>query len=121
MPDKAVVERFIAIVESNRHAEAIEAFYADDATMQENNQAPRAGLATLVAHERRALARVKSVHTHKVDSYFVDGDRVAIHWVFDFTLPDGKRFRIDEMAHQTWRGDKILHERFFYDPATVSL
>ena len=117
MPSQETVERFIAVVTQNRHVEAIEAFYADDATMQENNQAPRFGRANLMEHERQALARVKSVFTHPVDSFLVAGDRVVIHWVFDFTLPDDRVFRIDEMAHQNWHGDKIVRERFFYDPA----
>ena len=49
----------------------------------------------------------------------IDGDRVAIHWIFDFTLPDGSTRRFDEMALQTWRGELIVRERFFYDPATI--
>ena len=117
MPSRETVERFIDVVSQNRHLEAIEAFYADDATMQENNQAPRFGRANLMEHERQAMARVKSVFTHPVDSFFVDGDRVVIHWVFDFTLPDDRVFRIDELAHQNWHDDKIVRERFFYDPA----
>jgi hypothetical protein len=42
---------------------------------------------------------------------------VVIHWVFDFTLPDDRVFRIDELTHQNWHQDKIVRERFFYDPA----
>jgi ketosteroid isomerase-like protein len=119
MPGRATVERFIAMVESNDHVRAIEEFYAEDASMQENLAPPRVGRDVLVAHEKAALARVASVHTHKVATFLVDGDHVAIHWIFDFTLPDGTARRFDEMALQTWRGDKIAVERFFYDPATV--
>jgi hypothetical protein len=28
--------------------------------------------------------------------------------------------RIDELAHQRWEGDKIVEERFFYDPAAAA-
>ena len=41
---------------------------------------------------------------------------VAINWVFDFTYPSGRTARIDEVALQEWRGDRIFRERFFYDP-----
>jgi hypothetical protein len=27
--------------------------------------------------------------------------------------------RIEEIALQQWRGDRIVHERFFYDPSPV--
>ena len=119
MPSRETVERFIAMVEANEHVRAIEEFYAEDASMQENLAPPRVGKAVLIAHETAALARVASVHTHEVKTFLVDGDHVAIHWIFDFTLPDGSTRRFDEMALQTWRGEKIVTERFFYDPATV--
>ncbi|AVO46095.1 nuclear transport factor 2 family protein [Phreatobacter cathodiphilus] len=119
MPARSTVERFVALVESGDHVGAIEAFYAEDASMQENLAPPRVGKAMLIAHEKAALARVASVHTHKVKTLLVDGDQVAIHWIFDFTLPDGSTRRFDEMALQTWRGEEIVTERFFYDPATT--
>lgn len=119
MPQRSTVDRFVAMVESGDHVGAIEAFYADDATMQENLAPPRVGKAALIAHETAALARVAAVHTHTVKTLLVDGDHVAIHWIFDFTLPDGSTRRFDEMALQTWRGEEIVTERFFYDPATT--
>lgn len=37
----------------------------------------------------------------------------------EFTRPDGKMLRMDELALQRWRGEKVVEERFFYDPAQV--
>jgi ketosteroid isomerase-like protein len=119
MPTQATVEAFIATVVSGQHAEAIERFYAPDATMQENHHAPRVGRDVLVQHERATLARHREVLTHPVDFFAINGDRVAIHWVFDFTRLDGKRFTIDEFAYQRWSGELVAEERFFYDPAQV--
>jgi ketosteroid isomerase-like protein len=119
VPTQATVEAFIATVVSGQHVEAIERFYAPHATMQENHHPPRVGRDVLAAHERAALARHTNVFTHPVDFYAIVGDRVAIHWVFDFTRLDGKRFTIEEFAYQRWDGDKVVEERFFYDPAQV--
>ena len=47
----------------------------------------------------------------------IDGDPVAIRWRFTFDFKDGGRMRQEEIAWQTWRGDKIAEETFFYDPA----
>ena len=47
----------------------------------------------------------------------VEGDRVAIHWIFELTDETGKVHRVDEVALQEWRGDRIFRERFFYQPA----
>ena len=45
MPSTATLDRFIAHVEQNAHAEAIEEFYTENASMQENNSPPRVGRA----------------------------------------------------------------------------
>jgi hypothetical protein len=47
---------------------------------------------------------------------FVQGDHVAIRWVFDFVNLQGQIMRIEEMAWQRWEGEKIAEETFFYDP-----
>lgn len=120
MPSRETVEAFVAVVESNRHAEAIEQFYAEDASMQENlNTPPRQGRDTLVAHERAVLARAKTVQTECVRPVLIEGDTVVIHWIFHFEFKDGSKRRIEELAHQTWKGDKVWRERFYYDPVQM--
>jgi hypothetical protein len=116
MPTAATLERFIARVESNAHVEAIQEFYAQDASMQENMAAPRVGRDTLVAHEAAALARAKSVRSTCVRPVFVDGDHVVIRWIFEFTWKDDSVGRLEELAYQHWEGEKIVQEQFFYDP-----
>jgi ketosteroid isomerase-like protein len=120
MPDSATLERFIARVESGAHAEAIAEFYAPDASMQENEQPPRVGRDGLVANERKVLARTKSVRSTCIRPVLVDGDRVAIRWLFEFEFLDGRTLRLDEIAWQRWRGDRIVEEKFFYDPAQLA-
>jgi ketosteroid isomerase-like protein len=115
MPTRARVQELITAVVTGDHAEAIARFYTDTATMQENAGEPRRGLAHLVDRERKVTAQVARIVTHPPDAVVVDGDRVAIHWVFDFTHSDGRLRRVDEIALQTWDGDKIARERFFYD------
>src|SRR6185369_3265439 len=116
MPSRARLDEFIAAVVSGDHAGAIERFYTEDASMQENAAAPRVGRDLLVAHERAVLERVESVTSICVASV-VEGDRVAINWVFEFVYKSGKTGRFDEVALQEWRGDRVFRERFFYDPS----
>jgi ketosteroid isomerase-like protein len=115
MPSRALLDEFIAVVESGDHAGAIERYYTEDASMQENASPPRVGRDRLVAHERGVLARTTHVYSKAMASV-VEGDHVAIHWVFELTGLSGKVHRIDEIALQQWRSDKIFRERFFYDP-----
>jgi ketosteroid isomerase-like protein len=115
MPTRARLDEFIAVVVSGDHDGAIERYYTEDASMQENANPPRVGRDVLVAHERAFLATLSHVDSTAVTSV-VEGDHVAIHWIFELTDKSGKVRRADEVALQQWRGDKIFRERFFYDP-----
>ena len=119
MPSRARVDEFIAVVESGDHAGAIERYYTEDASMQENAASPRVGRNELVAHERAVLARMQQVESKAIVSA-VEGDNVAIHWIFELTDLSGNVHVIDEVALQEWRGDRIFRERFFYDPTKPS-
>jgi ketosteroid isomerase-like protein len=110
------VKSLIAYVEQGKFLEAMTEFYDDNATMQENQQAARGCLPTLLEGERRVLAAFKAVRTEPVDYFLVDGDRVIIHWTFEFVGHDGLSFWQDELACQCWNDDKIVSERFYYDP-----
>ena len=119
MPSRARVQALIALVEQGKYVEAIEQFYAADASMQENNSPPRKGRDVLVKHERAMMATFKSMRTLPVETFLVEGDHVVIRWVFEFTRPDGKVLRLDEVALQRWRGDEVVEEWFFHDPGQM--
>jgi hypothetical protein len=46
MPSRERLNEFIAVVESGDHAGAIERYYTEDSSMQENAAAPRGSAAT---------------------------------------------------------------------------
>jgi len=119
MPTRERVEQLIALVERGEYVKAIEDFYHADASMQENGLPPRVGRQVLVEHERAVLAGLKEMRTRRVEAFLVDGDRVVINWVFEITGRDGSVRRLDELALQTWNGDRIARERFYYDPAQI--
>jgi hypothetical protein len=120
MPSPEALNSFIAKVETNEHAEAIEQFYAANASMQENDKPPRVGRDALAARERKILARMRSVRSKCVHPVFVNGDFVVIRWVFEFESLEGVRTRMDELAYQRWEGDRVVEEKFFYDPGQVA-
>ena len=49
MPSRERLNEFIAVVEAGDHAGAIERYYTEDSSMQENAAAPRVGRDLLVA------------------------------------------------------------------------
>lgn len=117
MPSTETLERFVARVEQNAHAEAIEEFYTANASMQENQSAPRLGRDNLVNGERKVLERAKSLTSTCVRPFFVSGDKVVIRWIFRFEWLDGSKTEMEELAYQRWEGERIAEETFFYDPA----
>ncbi|MFC3323476.1 nuclear transport factor 2 family protein [Mesorhizobium cantuariense] len=119
MPSRERVEAFLKEVVEGSHVKAIADFYHDDATMQENLGVPRKGREALMAREQSVLERIQRMHTHPVQIFLVDGDNVAIRWTFDRIDMDGAVRRLEEVALQQWRGDRIAKEQFFYDTATA--
>ena len=117
MPSPETLERFIARVEQNAHAEAVEEFYTENSSMRENQSEPRVGRALHVANERKVMARARSVRSECVRPVFVSGDNVVIRWIFEFEWLDGTVTRVEELAYQRWEDERIVEEQFFYDPA----
>lgn len=115
MPNQNTVQAFVAMIERGETLEAIEAFYAPDASAQENGEAARRGKAVLIAYEKEMLSRMR-IDRLRAEAVLIDGDRVAIRLVMELTLPGGKRATLDEVALQEWRDELIVHERYYYDP-----
>ena len=121
MPSRETVEAFVAQVLRGEYVEAIADWYAEDASMQENQEPPRVGREVLMAGEAAMLERTTKAVAELLSPPAVSGDQVALHWRFTFTFKGrGTVVSLEEIAWQTWKGDRIWRERFFYDPATVA-
>jgi len=116
MPSLATLQAFANTVESNDHVGAILKFYAPQARTLENDGAARIGRDALAERERAVLASVAGVATKRLGPLLLDGDHSAIRWRFEFTGKDGKVRAMEEVAWQTWRGEQLIEEHFFYDP-----
>jgi hypothetical protein len=119
MPSAERVNQFVAAVRDGRYVEAIEDFYAEESSMKENLGPERKGRDLLIQHEKAVLGGLKGMTTHHVGAVLIDGDHVVINWVFEMTGNDGSVRRLDELALQTWRGDQIVQEQFYYDPGQM--
>ena len=119
MPSRDIVEAFAKRLENGEFVEAIEQYYTPDAVTYENNTAPTVGRDNLVAKERGVLAMSREVKAVRVGPSLIEGDNVASRWIFSFTNAEGVTRTLEEIAWQTWRGDKLIEERFFYDPKQI--
>lgn len=116
MTDRGRVEDLVRYTVDNRLIEALEEFYHEDSTMQENCMPPRIGRKASIERQKVAQAMTAKIHEVRAVSVLVDGDRSVIEWHAEWTLISGQRIRIEEIAVQEWKGDRIIRERFFYDP-----
>jgi hypothetical protein len=116
MPTLDRVRSFIALVEAQQYVQAIEKFYHEDASMQENGAEPRRGRVALMAHEIEVGFRYGAMPVRQVERFAVRDDTVFINWVFEIAQKEGGIRTLDEVAMQTWDGDRIRTERFYYDP-----
>ncbi len=121
MPSRERVQALVNTVEQGKILDAVHEFYADDVTMQDNQNPPTVVKAANLIREEGFGGVIAEVHENRAELLLVDGDRAVIHWIFDFTDKESKHFRFDQIAMQTWRGDHIAAERFYYDSATLIL
>jgi ketosteroid isomerase-like protein len=120
MSIKPQVLDLIRLVETGQMLEAITKYYGADVAMQENTSPPTVGFAENYAREAAFFGSLAAAKFTLV-SVVTEGNRAVINWVFDYTTADGQRYRMDEIAIQTWRDGKIVHERFVYDTATLAV
>ena len=99
--------------------EAIETFYDENVTMQENSGDPTAGRAANLERERQFLASIKEWKSLDIQSIGLDGDTTdgsaLIEYSFDFISTDDQAVRYEQVAVQTWKNGKIIRERFYYN------
>ena len=114
---QARVNDLVEYIRTGRILEAMREFYADDVRMQENNNPPTVGLAANVERERQFVNSVRQWKSLNVEAVAVDPARnkTLVQTNFEFEGTDGRNYRYDQVAVQTWRDGKIVHEKFYYD------
>ena len=119
MPTRSQVAQLVRLVETNRILDAIDEFYDDNVSMQDNHNPPVVGKDANRERERAFFGGI-TVHGNRALSIAIDGDQVVIHWLFEFTGGDGKRYRLDQLSQQRWKNGRVVQERFYYDSATIA-
>jgi ketosteroid isomerase-like protein len=104
-------------IREGRILEAMNDFYADDVTMQENANPPTVGLKANIEREKQFLSNVKEWKGFEVKGVGGDGDVTFYEAVFDFVTTDNKPAHLEQVSVARWHDGKIVHERFYYDTA----
>lgn len=118
-PSTSLVRSLIRRVEQRDFVGAIVHFYHEDAEMQENMGEIRKGRPALLAHEMDLLARYGHIPVCRAETFAINGRQVFINWLFELNVPGVGRRTLNEVAVQDWKADRIIRERFHYDPAQL--
>ncbi len=105
------------MVGQGQMAEAFEKFYDENVVMVEPNGDTTEGKNANREREKKFSESVKEMHGGGVNG-ITSNEEESITMVeawMDITFQDGNRMKIEEVAVQKWNGDKIVHERFYFN------
>jgi len=97
--------------------EAFEKYYHDDVVMIEANGTTRDGKVINMEFQKQFLQGINEMHdggVTAVTSNEESGVTLVESWM-DVSFKDGKRVKMEEVAVQTWKGNLIIRERFYYN------
>lgn len=111
------VQTLHQMILSGKMLDAFEQFYADDVVMQEPGEAPRVGKDTNRIYEQNFVASLKAVHAGSVKSMAINEETgtVFAERSMDVEFATGMRVVMEQVSVQTRVGDKVVHERFYYN------
>ena len=97
--------------------DAFEKYYHEDVAMVEATDEVRKGKDSNREFEMSWLSSIQEFHgggVNTITSNEETGQTTVEVWM-DVTYKDGNRSKMEEVAVQSWQGDKIIRERFYYN------
>jgi hypothetical protein len=111
-----LVQDLNGLIEAGQTIEAMERFYADAVTMQENQGRLRVGKVVCLAHEKQMLEDVSSFKGVLLNQAINELNGVVFsEWQYDFLIKSGEKQRLIEVSVQQWRNGQIQTEKFYYN------
>ena len=104
-------------IRAGRIMDAMREFYADEVIMTEPAYGATNGLKANLEREEKFVASVKEFKKFEVPHLAFDDETGHAFYenVMDYVGVDGKDYHVEQVAVQTWKDGKIVHERFYYN------
>lgn len=109
------LEGLFSYIRQGRILDAINEFYAEDAAMQENDQAPTVGREANLEREKQFLSTVKEWKGFDVTAKGVGDDVTFYETVMDWVASDGTPVHVEQVVVAKWQDGRIIHERFYHN------
>ncbi len=104
--------RLNATTAEGKILEALEEFYADDATFQEGNQPKQTSKAQHREHLTGFFATLKAFNGATLHAQAIGGNIALSEWTFDMVGPEGA-ILWNEVLRREWKDGKVISERFY--------
>jgi hypothetical protein len=110
------VNQLNQMIQQGQILPAFDQFYADDVTMQENENTPTQGKAACRINEESFVKGITEFRKAEVQSVIV-GDNISVtQWAFDFTHKDWGVRNYNQISVQRWNDEgEIINEKFYYN------
>ncbi len=96
--------------------ETFEKYYADDVTMQENENEPAIGKDACRVNEEAFVKGILEFRNAEVKNVIVSDNLTVTEWAFDFTHKDWGVRNYNQIAVQRWNNEgQIVNEKFYYN------
>jgi SnoaL-like domain len=96
--------------------DAFEKYYANDVTMQENENPPTLGKANNRANEEAFVNGITEFRSAVVKNVIVSNNITVVEWDFDFTHKDWGTRTYTQVSVQRWNDEgQIINEKFNYN------
>lgn len=113
---KERVEQLNTMILQGQILDAFEKFYAENVTMQENEDAPTVGKEACRIHEEGFVNNITEFRNAAVKNVIVSDNITAVEWDFDFTHAEWGVRNYTQVAVQRWNDEgQIINEKFYYN------
>jgi ketosteroid isomerase-like protein len=110
----ALAQELHARIARGELLEAFDEYYADDVSMQENQNPPVVGHAANRERELAFLAGIAEVHGYDVHAIAADGDVTFVESTLRFRSSAGSDVSMTQVARSRWKDGTIVEERFYH-------
>jgi len=111
---KELVEGLAQMIKEGKMLEAFEKYYADNVSMQENDEAPRVGKEVNRAFEKTFVEGITEFHSAEILGTASNDNYSMIESSMDVTHKDWGRIARTQVAVQRWENNQIIKEKFYY-------
>ena len=111
-----LVSELNSMIQNGEVLPAFEKFYADEVSMQENENAPTIGKVECRKNEEAFVNGITAFRNAAVKNVMISDGLSVVEWEFDYSHKEWGDRKYTQLAVQRWNEEgKIINEKFYYN------